>query len=157
MRTTNFTQRTALVAVVGASANRAASSYGDATVIDASIYDRLAALLDVGVLAGAATVTLKWQHCSASASSDSAWADVQGTSCITSAYASTSNSKQEWLEIRLDQPNSANSAAPVQRYLRPLITVATSSWTGAAYVFGDPKYAPAKDVDASTVAAITVY
>ena len=157
MRTQNFTQDVALVAIVGGSPTRAASSYGDATIIDGSIYDRLAALLDVGILAGTGTVNLKWQHCSASASDDSAWANVQATSCITSTYASASNSKQEWLELRLDQPNSANSAAPVQRYLRPLITVANSSWTGSAIVLGRPKYAPAKDVDASSVAAITVY
>lgn len=161
MRKENLSQKIGVAAFTTPAAARAASSYGndDTAVIDGLMYDRLMAVMLVGTLAGSGTLNGRWQHCSASVSSDSAWADVNSSTgtAITSTYGSGSNDKISVHELRLDQPNSANSAAPVQRFVRFLTTAATSTWIGAVVVLGEPKYAPAKDVDSSSVAAIVVY
>lgn len=161
MRTQNLSQKIAFAAYTTPAAARASSSYGndDTAVIDGSLYDRLLAAVMVGTLAGAGTINGRWQHCSGSVSSDSAWADVNSSAsqAITPTVTSTSNDKLILSELRLDQPNSANSAAPVQRYVRFVVNTAVSTWVGGAVVIGEPKFGPATGVDSTGVVSVVVY
>lgn len=151
MKTEHWTQENALAALLTPAAARAAGTYAT-DAVDATVYlDRLVATTLIGTLAGAATINTRWQHCSGSVSSDSAWADISSASCITSTFASASNDKASHLELRLDQ-NPATS-----RYVRALASVATSTWIGGITVFGEPRYQPAADVDNAAVGQIVVY
>ena len=147
----NLTQELGILAHVSAGSTRAAGSYASEAV-DASKFGRLVGLLNVGTLAGAATASLRFQHNSVSTGSDSGWSDVNSDSCITSAHASGDNGKLAALELRLDQnPSTA-------RFVRALVSAVTSTWNGAAQVFGHPpRYSPASDYNSDDVAAITVF
>lgn len=149
MRTENITQELATVGIITPAAARAASSYLTET-IDGLEYDRLVATLFIGTLAGSGTLNGRFQHCSGSLSSDSAWADVNA-SCITSTFSSGTNDSVAHLELRLDQNPS------LSRYFRFLASNATSTWIGAAEVKGRPVHKPAKDLDSAVVAQIVVY
>jgi hypothetical protein len=132
-----------------AAARNTGSSVGEA--IDASIYPRVLARLLIGTLAGTGTVTMKLQHCSASASSNANWADVNA-SCVTSTFGSGSNGKVAQLELKADQYSA------LQRYVRPYVEVATSNgWVGAVLCEGHPLYRPAVDFDSADVVQTVVY
>lgn len=109
------------------------------------------AALQIGTLAGAASIDCRFQHCSGSASSLSAWADISSASCITSTVGSGSNDKILELELRLDQ-NPATSP-----YVRALVSTATSTWIGGLTVWGDPIWKPATDHDSADVVQTVVY
>jgi hypothetical protein len=148
MRVSNLSQDLAVAGIVTPAQN-AASSYLSET-IKAGLYDRLLAVMLVGTLSGAATQKGKFQHCSGSLSSDSAWTDVDAT-CVTSTFSSTSNDKIANLELRLDQNPT------VSAYVRFLQSIAVSSGTGATVIVGLPRYKPAADVDSASVAQIVVF
>lgn len=151
MQVANLTEVMALVSHIPPSATRAASSYvGEA--IDASLFPRLVARLHIGVLLGAATLTGKFQHNSGSVSSDSNWADIDSTNCITSAFASTSNSKVGQLELRAAQHSA------ILRYVRPYVMAATSAWTGSVTVDALPvQITPATSRDTADVVQTVVF
>lgn len=149
MRNQNLTQQLAVATHLTPAAARAAGSYVT-PAIEAKYYDRLVALLSIGTLAGAATVQAKFQHCSVSASSAAAWADVN-SACATSAFASGSNDKIGQLELRLDQNPS------VSEFVRVLVSTATSTWIGALHVLGEPMYKPATGYDTADVVQTVVY
>jgi len=146
-----LSQGIAVAAHITPAAARAASSYVT-PAIDASQYHTLLALLEVGTLSGAATVSARFQTCSGSASSLAGWADVNSASCITSAFASGSNDKIGQLELQVHQYGST-----LERYIRVLVSASTSSWLGACQVLGTPRYSPATDVDTSDVVQTVVY
>jgi hypothetical protein len=149
MQTKNIAQRLAFVEQITPAATRAAGTYATG-VIDASRFERLIASLQVGTLAGAATINLRWQHGLDSGGSD--MADIDSTNCITSSFASASNDKIARLELRLDQRPA------VKRYVRALVSTATSTWIGGVQVHGLPSiYQPASDYNASAVAQTVVY
>lgn len=150
MRTSNLSQELGLAGHITPAAARAASSYVTEGIPKAQ-YSRLLAMVQIGTLAGAATVNARFQHCSASASSDAGWADISSASCITSTFASASNDKVGELELRLDQNPS------VSDYVRALATVATSTWVGALQVVGMPRFLPATGVDTADVVQTVVY
>lgn len=150
MNTENLSQSLANAAQIAPAAARAASSYVT-PAIDAGMYPRLLATLQIGTLAGSGTVNFRFQHCSASASSDAGWADVSSASCISSTFASGSNDKIGELELRIDQNPSTS------QYVRLLATVATSTWIGSALVQGEPRFQPANVVDSADVVQIVVY
>jgi hypothetical protein len=150
MRRANISEELALLSHIAPAAARAAGSYvGDA--VDTSVVARLVGLLHVGTLAGAATIKLKFQHSSVSASSASNWADIDSTNCITSAFPSGSNNKIGQLELRCDQYSA------LQRYVRPYVEAATSTWIGAVQVLGMPYYRPATDFDHADVVQTVTY
>ena len=136
----NITQRVALAGQLAvSSAPRAASSYVTDPV-DTTLLHRLSAECAIGTLNAAATVNFRFQQNSVSVSSDSGWADINSTSCITSTFSSTVNNSTARLELRLDQNPT------VKRYVRALASVATSSWTGAIQLLAEPaSYEPASD------------
>lgn len=146
----NLTEKNAVAAIITPAAARAAGSYVS-PAIESKLYDRLAARVMVGTLAGAATLTGKFQHNSVSASSDAGWADVSSASCITSAFASGSNDKVGQLELALEQHPTVSS------FVRFYVSAATSTWLGAVIVEGEPKFRPATDVDSSDVVQTVVY
>jgi hypothetical protein len=150
MITENLTQKLAVVGAIspGTSATATGSNYTES--IDASIFPRLVAYVIVGGLAGAGTVNVRFQHCSGSLSSDSAWADVN-SACVTSTYVSGANGSVGELELRLDQNPS------VSRYVRAESVGATSTWNGAVLVVGVPTFHPGRDVDSAIVKEIVVY
>lgn len=150
MNTENLSQSLAVVTHITPAAARAASSYVS-PAIDAGMYARLLALLQVGTLAGSATVNIRFQHCSGSASSDAGWADISSASCISSAFASGSNDKIGELELRIDQNPSTS------QYVRVLVSAATSTWIGGAIVLGEPRFTPATVVDSADVVQTVVY
>ncbi len=149
MQTHNLTQTNAVAAIITPAAARAAGSYVT-PAIEAKHYDALVARLLVGTLSGAATITGKFQHCSVSASSAAAWADVN-SACATSAFASASNDVVGQLELRLDQRPA------VSDFVRFYVSAATSSWLGGAIVEGEPRYSSATDYDSSVVGQTVVY
>jgi hypothetical protein len=149
MQNKNLTEIMATAAHLGGSV-RAAGSYVT-SFIDMTIFPRLLATLDIGVLTGAATVLIKFQQNSASASDDSGWADISTVSAITSAYTSTSNGKLAQLELRCDQYSGLG------RYARVLASAATSSWTGGVNVQGVSQWTPATSYDHADVVATVVY
>lgn len=136
----NITQRVALAGQLAvSSAPRAASSYVSDPV-DTTLLHRLSAECAIGTLAGAATVNFRFQQNSVSVSSDSGWADINSTSCITSTFSSTVNNSIARLELRLDQNPT------VKRYVRALASAATSTWTGNVLLLAEPAaYEPASD------------
>lgn len=150
MKTENLSQTIGVVTHITPAAARAASSYVTPAV-DAGMYCRLLALLQTGTIAGAGTVNARWQHCSASASSNANWADISSASCITSTFASTSNDKIGELELRIDQ-NPGTS-----QYVRVLVSAATSTWIGGLVVLGEPRFKPATGVDSADVVQTVVY
>lgn len=150
MITENYTQQIAVATHISPAAARAAGSYVTPAV-DTTLFKRLVALLQVGTLAGSATVNARFQHNSVSASSDAGWADINSTSCITSSFASASNDKVGQLELRLDQNPSTS------RYVRALVSTATSTWIGGAIVYGEPIYKPATDRDSVDVVQTVVF
>jgi hypothetical protein len=145
----NLSESVGVVTHITPAAARAASTYVTPAV-DKSKYNRLLAVLQVGTLAGNASINARFQHCSGSASSLAAWADIQSASCITANYGSGSNDKLPTLELRLDQNTTS-------RYVRLLVTNATSTWLGGAVVLGEPVYGPATDYDSADVVAPVVY
>ncbi len=150
MRTRNLSESIALATHIPPAAARAVGSYvGEA--VDAKGFERLVARIHVGTLAGSGTATLKFQHSSVSASSAAAWADVSSASCITSAFASGSNNKVGQLELRVDQYSALN------RYIRPYVEVATSTWIGCVTVDGEPLHGPATAQDTADVVQTVVY
>lgn len=151
MITENLTQQLAVATFITPAAARNTGSYVSPAV-DASLFKRLAAYLHVGTLAGTGTVNLRFQHCSVSASSAAAWADINSTTCITSTLASTSNDRLAQLELRLDQNPT------VSQFVRVLASVATSNgWVGGATVLGEPIYKPATDRDTADVVQTVVF
>ena len=149
MENHNLTEATPLVNHLTPAAARSAGTYATGW-IDASRWQRLAALLNIGTLAGNASINMRWQ--SATASDGTGSADINSTSCITATYGSGSNDKYAWLELRLDQnPSTA-------RYVRAYVSTATSTWIGGVQVIGQtPIHEPASQYDHADVAAITVY
>jgi hypothetical protein len=147
----NQTEAIAVLAQITPAAARASSSYfSDA--FDWTRFQRAVATLQIGTLAGAATINLRFQHNISSVSSHSAWADVNATSCITSTFASGSNDKIARLEVRIDQ----NSA--LKTYGRALVTVAASTWIGNVIVHGYPAiYSPASQYNHADVVATVVF
>jgi len=83
---------------------------------DSTNFERLVAIIKLGTLAGAGSVNFRWQHCSASASTDSAWADVDSTSCITSTFLSGSNNKIASLELALISIRTCKSSCVCWRF-----------------------------------------
>jgi hypothetical protein len=150
MKTHDLSQSIGVLAHITPAAARAASSYYSAAV-DAQKFDRLLGILQIGTLAGNASINARFQHCAASASDDSTWADINSTSCITATYGSGSNNKLPTLELRLDQ-NPATS-----RYVRLAVDVATSTWIGGAVILGETRYDPVTDHDSADVVAPVVY
>lgn len=150
MTNMNLTQKIALAAQLAPAAARAAGSYYT-PAIAAGMYNRLVAALQIGTLAGAASINCRWQHCSGSADSLAGWADISSTTCITSTVGSASNDKVQALELRLDQ-NPGTSA-----YVRALVSTATSTWIGGVTVWGEPRWRPATDHDTADVVQVVVY
>jgi hypothetical protein len=150
MRARNLSEDVGLVTHIPPAAARAAGSYVGAAV-DASNFERLVARIHIGTLAGAATVAMKFQHSSVSASSAAGWADVSSASCITSAFASTSNNKVGQLELRVDQYSA------LTRYVRPYVEAVTSTWLGCVEVTGEPLIKPATAGDSADVVQTVVY
>jgi hypothetical protein len=136
----NLTQRVALAGQLAvSSAPRAAGSYQSDSV-DTTLLHRLSAECAIGTLAGSGTVNFRFQQNSVSVSSDSGWADINSTSCITSTFTSAANNSAARLELRLDQNPT------VKKYVRALATVATSSWTGNIQLLAEPaSYEPTSD------------
>jgi hypothetical protein len=152
MQAKNLTQRLGILDHITPAAARAAGSYVTGAV-DASRFERLVAVLQVGTLAGAATLNARFQsNSSASSSADSAWADIDSTNCITSTFASTSNDKLAPLELRLDQNPT------VSRYVRALVSAAVSTWLGGLVLYGEPAiFAPASQFNNAAVATAIVF
>jgi len=151
MHNVNLSQKLAVVAQIPASsAPYAAGSYVS-PAFDATRVERALALCLINNQ-GAGTVNFRFQHCSGSASSLAAWADINATSCITSTYGSTRNGSLALLELRLDQ-NPATS-----QFVRVLASAATSTWAGNVVVLGNPAtYEPASQFNSPVVDAITVF
>ena len=151
MQNQNISDFNGAISFIHPAAARNTGSYvGDA--IDASLYPRILARLLIGTLAGTGTAKMKFQHCSVSASSAAAWADVDSASCVTSLFASTSNSKLGQLELKADQYSN------LQRYIRPYVEIATSNgWVGAVICEGHPLHRPAVDLDHADVVQTVVY
>jgi hypothetical protein len=146
----NLSQAVAVAAHITPAAARAASSYYTAA-IDASKFSRLLGLLQIGTMAGNASISGVFQHSSGSASDGSDWAAINA-SCTTGNYGSGSNDKVPQLELRLDQ-NPATS-----RYVRLAVVLATSTWIGGAVVIGTAaRHEPASDNKSSDVVAAVVY
>lgn len=144
-------QTVAVAAHITPAAARAASSYYTAAV-DASKFDRLLGLVQVGTLAGNGTVLGRFQHASGSASDGSDWADISSASCTTATLGSGSNDKVMQLELQIDQRPS------ISRYVRLQVTTATSTWIGGAIVLGTAdKYEPASDAKSADVVAAVIY
>jgi hypothetical protein len=123
----NLTEGVTVAGHVTPAAARAAGTYATAW-IDASRFQRLAAVLQTGTIAGTGTANLRWQ--SATDTNGTGSADISSTACITSTYASTSNDKLSALELRLDQ----NPSTP--RYVRAFVSTANSTWIGGVIVLG---------------------
>lgn len=150
MKTANLTQTLSVATHITPAAARAAGSYVSEAA-DASKFSRLVALLQVGTLAGSGTVNVRFQHCSGSASSLAGWADVSSASCISSTFASASNDKIGQLELRVDQYPALN------KFVRVLVSAATSTWLGGCVVVGEPRWNPATDHDSADVVQTVVY
>jgi hypothetical protein len=151
MQRSNLTEELALKSHIPPAAARAAGSYvGDAFAAD--LFPRLVMRLHIGTLAGAGTIQGKFQHNSGSVSSDSNWADIDSTNCITSAFASTSNNKVGQLELRAAQHSA------ILAYVRPYVVAVTSTWLGAATVDALPVgYTPATSRDHADVVQTVVF
>jgi hypothetical protein len=147
----NLSQAVAVAAHITPAAARAASSYYTAAV-DASKFSRLLGLLQIGTLAGNASIAGVFQHSSGSASDGSDWAAISSASCTTGNYGSGSNDKVAQLELRVDQ-NPATS-----RYVRLAVANATSTWIGGAVVLGvAARHNPASDYKHADAVAAVVY
>jgi hypothetical protein len=148
--TERLSQGVAVAAHITPAAARAAGSYVSEAV-DTTRFSRLMGVLQLGTIAGAGSVNLRFQHNSASASNASGWADISSASCITATYGSGSNDKLPTLEYVADQ-YPANS-----RFVRVLVSAATSTWLGGAVVLGAPLFSPATDVDSADVVTPVIY
>jgi hypothetical protein len=130
-------------------AARAAGTYATGW-IDASRFQRLVALLQVGTLAGSASINMRWQ--AATASDGTGSADINSTSCITATLGSASNDKIQPLELRLDQNPSTN------RFVRAYVSAATSTWLGGVVVIGNTAiHEPASGYNNSAVVTPVVF
>jgi hypothetical protein len=150
MQSENASQAISVAAQITPAAARAASSYYSAAV-DASKFERLLGLVQVGTLAGNASINGRFQHCSGSASSLT-WTDISSTSCITANLGSGSNDKVQQLELRIDQNPT------LSRYVRLAVVTATSTWIGGATVLGVASpYQPGSDNNTTDAVAAVVY
>jgi hypothetical protein len=151
MQSENASQAISVAAQITPAAARAASSYYTAA-IDASKFERLLGLVQVGTLAGNASINARFQHCSGSASSLAAWADISSTSCITGTLGSGSNDKVQQLELRIEQNPT------LSRFVRLAVINATSTWVGGATVLGvSSPYQPGSDNNSADAVAAVVY
>lgn len=152
MRDRNITQEVAVLTHLtpGSSALAAGSSASPA--FDASRFQRVKALLQIGTLAGAGTVNIRFQHNSTSVSSHSAWADVN-SACVGSTFTSAKNGLLSQLELKLDQQPL------VSRYVRAVATVAVSTWlAGGVVVEGiGSVFEPASQFNTTDVQESVVY
>jgi hypothetical protein len=151
MDRSTLTQRVAIATHITPAAARAASSYYTAAV-DASKFSYLRGILQIGTLAGNASIYARFQHSSGSASDGSDWADISSASCTTATYGSGSNDKLVPLELQVEQNPS------VSRYVRTKVVLATSTWIGGVVVEGiASKYNPASDANTSDAVTTVVY
>ena len=149
MENKNLTETVPVVGHLTPAAARAAGTYATGW-LDASRFQRLTALLQVGTIAGTGTLNMRWQ--SATDTNGTSSADINSTSCITSTFASTSNDKIAQLELRLDQ----NPSTP--RYVRAFASTANSTWIGGIIVIGcSAIHEPASAYKHADVVATTVY
>lgn len=105
--------------------------------IDTRDFEQLLAIVQVGTIAGAGTVNVKFQHASTSVGGGSA--DIS-SACVTSTFASTDNNEIGGLVLQCGQHPE------IQRYVRAVATIATSTWAGGVIVEGhQARYEPASD------------
>jgi hypothetical protein len=149
MEIQNLTEGVTVADQLTPAAARAAGTYATGW-IDASRFQRLAAVLQTGTIAGTGTLNMRWQ--SATATNGAGSADINSTSCITSTFASTSNDKVALLELRLDQnPSTA-------RYVRAFASTANSTWIGGIVVLGTSGiHEPTSGYKSADVVATTVF
>ena len=144
----NLSESVGVVTHITPAAARAASTWVTPAV-DKSKYSRLLAVLQVGTLAGNASISAKFQHCSVSTSNDGTWADISSL-CATANYGSDDNNKLPLLELRLDQNTTS-------KFVRVMVTNATSTWIGGVVVIGDTAYGPATGYDSADAVAPVVF
>lgn len=149
----NLTQRLATLAYLTSMGSARASGSFVTTAVDASRFDRLLGVLHVGTLTSTATVQARFQHSSVSASSAAGWADINSTSCITSAFTSADNFEKGQLELRVE-----NYGSSVNRYVRLRVDTTVSTWNGGAEILGiDGIYEPSSDQNVAALSNTVVF
>lgn len=147
MKTLKPTDRAAVVGVIDPDLNTA----GTVTTgwISAADFQYLMATVMAGTLGSSATLDAKFEQ--ATDSSGTGAKDVTGAAITQMTEAGGDSDTQAIIQIAAEDLDIANGFT----HARLSMTVATASSGSAAIVLGfDPRYAPASDNDAASVAEI---
>lgn len=101
-----------------APASRAANTY-DGTGVDASGYDAVAAIVDVGVIATNGTLDCKLQE----SNDDSTYTDISGAAITQLTEAGGGSNKQARIDVRL----GGRAAGARKKYVRARLVTATAA------------------------------
>jgi hypothetical protein len=148
MKTLKPSDRAAVVGVIDPDASTAATY--TTGWISMSDFQSLMAVVMAGTLGSSATLDAKFEQ--ASDSSGTGAKDVSGAAITQLTQGGTDESdKQAIINLSADDLDLANSFT----HARFSMTVGTATSDAAALVLGfDPRYAPASDSDAASVAEI---
>lgn len=147
MKMLNPSDLAAVVGVIDPDANTAATYTTD--WIDMSTFQMLMGVVMAGTLGASATLDAKFEQ--ATDSSGTGAKDVSGTDITQLTKAGSDDDKQVVINLHSDDLDLVNDFT----HARLSMTVGTATSDVAALVLGmSPRYAPASDSDASTVAAI---
>lgn len=147
MKMLNPSDLAAVVGVIDPDANTAATYTTD--WIDMSTFQMLMGVVMAGTLGASATLDAKFEQ--ATDSSGSGAKDISGTDITQLTKAGSDDDKQVVINLHSDDLDLANDFT----HARLSMTVGTATSDVAALVLGmSPRYAPASDSDAATVAAI---
>jgi len=146
MKTLNPSELAAVVGVIDPDANGAATY--TTGWIDMATFQSLMAIVMAGTLGASATIDAKFEQAIDSSGTDAK--DVAGSD-ITQLVKATDDDKQAVIELNAEDLDLANSFT----HVRLSMTVGTATSDCGAVVLGmSPRYAPASDNDAASVAEI---
>ena len=142
MTTALGTEQWAVIGVVDPDANGAAEYLTAA--IDMSMWSRIVAVVQTGILGTSATVDLKLTDSDATGGS---YTDISGKA-ITQLVKASNDDDQAVINLRFDELNTD------ARFVKAAMTVGTATSDCSAIVMGLPRYYPASDNDIASVVEI---
>ena len=142
MTTALGSEQWAVIGVVDPDANGAAEYLTAA--IDMSMWSRIVAVVQTGILGTSATVDFKLTDSDATGGS---YTDISGKA-ITQLVKASNDDDQAIINLRFDELNTD------ARFVKAAVTVGTATSDCSAIVMGLPRYYPASDNDIASVVEI---
>ena len=142
MTTALGSEQWAVIGVVDPDANGAAEYLTAA--IDMSMWSRIVAVVQTGILGTSATVDFKLTDSDATGGS---YTDISGKA-ITQLVKASNDDDQAIINLRFDELNTD------ARFVKAAMTVGTANSDCSAIVMGLPRYYPASDNDIASVVEI---